>query len=92
MADGDAGGGDDTTVAVAGADEGGLGGLGGEMVGAGGGHRGGVEGHDGASNVLKYLSMSFLATVSSIDFYKILVNWHMVIFPRRFVVPIHHLV
>ena len=64
MGETDSGGGDaGVAVAEAGSDEGGLGGLGGEVVGAGGGHRGGVEGHDGASNVLKYLSMSFLATV-----------------------------
>ena len=43
-------------VAEAGTDEGGLGGLGGEVVGAGGGHRGGVEGHDGAGNVLQIIS------------------------------------
>ena len=55
MADDAGGGSDDTTVAEAGSDEGDLGGLGLEVVGAGGGHRGGVEGHDGASNVLQII-------------------------------------
>lgn len=66
MADGDAGGGDDTTVAVAGADEGGLGGLGGEVVGAGGDNRGGVEGHDGAGNVLHDLTIEYILGIRTL--------------------------